>query len=396
MANERSRLSSGTGSRFALALAILVSVSLPVRAGSARDEAVEELLRLHHEQRVAHVLADAALLTSPFAADFVEMSLGRMSTPTADQARARFDSYLNSVHFLEWENTRPPVIRLSPDGKWAEMLVSKRVRALPADPEATPSEVSMTFAWSERWSRTDDGWKLSTIVSTDRPSAGTSDASPADRLQAHRILTRAREALGGLDAVARVATLSFTSECSGPNGEFRTEVASARDGRAKFVQRFADDSGFAAGRDLEGQWVESGGGPADRTPNAVIETVVSGHEMHLLALAPESRFSSPVARPEQSLQGRQVHVVELTDSLGAAVSFYFDPETHLPVGFSPANHTGRGSSDILTTFAGWRRVGEVLLPFSIRIEHGEDLYAYRITEASVAWLNRSAFQPAAE
>lgn len=361
-------------------------------SAAAQDAAVEALLRRHHEQRVAHVLGDARMLTEPFLPGLLEIGRGRVDSPSADAARARFDAYLSSVRFLEWEDVRPPRIRISPGGDWAEMIVEKRVRLIPADTLGPGGGGHSLFAWVERWERTAEGWQLATIASTERSARDTASTALAARVRAYEILRRAREAMGGEAAVARVATLRFAADCVGPGGPFVTEVASARDGRVSFVQRFPTRPDFGAGVSLDGPWQRSGDGRVDSL-GAVLGSVVTAHEMHLLAIGPESRYTAPRALSPRVLDGRDVHVVELSDALGAPVTFFYDAGTGLPAAFSPANHTGRGADSILTRFDGWRRVGDLLLPFAMDIEQGEDRYRYRVTEASAGWLPDPAFRP---
>lgn len=378
-------------------LSLFLTIALASGA-PAQDPAVEALLRLHHAQRVAHVLGDAALLAGMFAEPLVEVADGRVARVTRDAARARFGAYFEAVRFLEWEDLRPPRIRLAPAGGWAEVVVEKRVRTVPADSGGRAE--AARFAWVERWARGGDGWRLATMASTGVATAVDSGRAVLERgaasegeARAYAILRRAREALGGEEAVARVATLRLTAACRGPLGRFVTEVASARDGRVSLVQRFPYQQDFAAGVGLHGSWQRSGAGPTVDSLGAVARSVVTGHELHLLALAPEARFTRPVARAGQSLDGRDVDVVELIDGLGAPVRFYYDAATGRPAGFRLANHTGQGAGTVEARFGDWRTVAGVWLPFAIELGHGTDRYIYEVTDASVAWLTDAWFRP---
>jgi len=377
-------------------LSAALAASVTSAARGVQDDPVEELLRLHHLQRVAHVLGDAHALAETSAPQYVELNRGRVTTRTPEELRERFTSYFSAVRFLEWEDVHPPRIRLSPDGEWAEMIVEKRVRTIPADTTLSARQGQAVFAWLERWVRPESVWRLATIASTDRPLAEDSTASLAARVRAYEILRRARAALGGEEAVARIATLRFVAECEGPRGPFRTTVVSARDGRVAFEQRFPARPRFAAGIALGGAWHRSGDGPIVDSLGAVLGTVVSGHELHLLALAPEARYVAPAARPSERFDGHEAHVVRFRDALGAPVDFLFDPHTGRPLAFRLRNHTGRGAAAVLTRFDDWRQAGDVLLPFAIQITHGEDLYRYRIVEATTDWLTNGAFRPESE
>lgn len=374
--------------------ALVAAASLVPTAAATQDGALEGLLRLHHEQRVAHVLDDADLLSGALAAGFVEVGRGRVTVPSRGTARHRFADYLGGVRFLEWDDVRPPRIRLSPDGAWSEVIVEKRVRSIPTDTTKSRATSSAVFAWVGRWVRTDSTWRLATIASTQRR---IDDEAPvpslAARVRAWEILRRARETLGGEGVVARVGTLRFIAECEGPGGPFVTEVTSARDGRVRLAQRFPNRPDFAAGVGLDGSWRRVGAEEVVDSLGPALGTVVTAHEMHLLAIAPEARYSAPVARPSRRLDGRQVEVVEFVDALGAPVRFFYDATTGLPTGFRPVDHSGPGTARISIRFDDWREVGEVRLPFRIRIDQGGDTFLYRVSEASTDWLSDPAFRP---
>lgn len=363
---------------------------LPAADVRAQETVVDTLLRLHHEARVAHVLHDAGRLTAMFDDSVLNVSRGRLFRTPAGQQEP-FASYLASVRFLEWDNARPPVIRLSPGGAWAEVVIDKRVRLIPADTTTGSGEEHVRYAWLERWRRTPAGWRLATVASTDRPGGDRAAAPLAARVRAYEILARARRALGGDAAVAAVATLRFDADGEGPGGPFRTQVLSAVDGRVRFTQTFPDEPAFAAGVSLAGGWQRVGRGPPTDSLGAVLATVVHGHEMHLAVLAPEARYTAPAAAGRERVNGRDVEVVRFHDALGAPVDFLHDAETGRPAGFRPVNHTGRGAGDLLTWFDDWRRVGEVLLPFAVTITQGSETYRYRIIEASVDWIPDAAF-----
>ncbi len=378
-------------------VAAILAALLLAGGAAADDSAVEVLLRLHHEQRAAHALGDAPRLVGQLAPDFREIAGGRVRSPGLEAVRERFERYFAAVRFLEWEDVRPPRIALSPDGRWAEVVVEKRLRLVPAGPGG--DEVHRRYAWLERWRRSADGWRMASLASTDDGAATDPDPVPlAARVRAEEILRRARRAMGGEAAVAEVAMSRWAAECVGPHGPFRTEVASARDGRVAFVQRFPSRPTFAAGVELGGAWVASGGeaGPSVERSEALpppLASVVAAHEFHLLVLAPESRYRAPAALAAGEVDGRPVDVVELRDAFGAAVRFEFDRESGLPVAFRPVDHGGGGPSEVVVRFADWRPVGDVRLPFAVRITQGDDDFRCTVATASVGWLEDRAFAP---
>jgi hypothetical protein len=124
-----------------------------------------ELLRLHEEQQVAHLSADADLLISMLADGFTNISEGRIDRPDRESNRARFQDYLDSVEFLEWDDISPPVIRISADATMAYVIVHKRVRLLR---EGSDEEEHTVYAWMETYEKQDGAWRLTAVTSTDR------------------------------------------------------------------------------------------------------------------------------------------------------------------------------------------------------------------------------------
>jgi hypothetical protein len=378
--------------RFRLVLLVLAAV-VPHAGASAQDRnaTIDELLQMHHAQRVAHVLRNAGALVGSFDSSFVNVAAGDVARVSPNAALRRFTQYFANVRFLEWDDSTTPRIQVSADGSWAEVVVRKRVRTIPVDTTAMRSVVALEYAWTERWVRRDNGWRLATITSTNAAPTAAASASTtlSDVVRAHDILARARSVLGGDSAIASVATIRFTASCEGPNGAFTTEVASARDGRARFTQQLPTGL-YAAGTSLERSWQLSGGIMSDSLDN-VTGSVVDAHELQMLAVAPESRYRNPVARGSDEVGETSVDAVRFTDRLGAPVDFYFDVATGVPVGFRAVNHTGRGDASILTVFGDWRMVGAVRLPHRATIMHGSAVYQYRMTASSTEWINDRDF-----
>jgi hypothetical protein len=372
-------------------IVVLLLVTLAPAAAEAQSP-LERLLRLRYDGRVAHVLADPDLFNRGFSSDFRDVNRGRISRSTPAERRRRFGEYFRSVRFLEWDDVRPPVVTLSPAGDWAEVIVEKRVRYIPADPLSADRESAVRYAWTERWARMDTSWQLSTVVSTERPEPDSFPAPLAARRTAFDLLRRSRQALGGDSAVQRVPAVRFVAECEGPRGTFRTTIASARDGRVLFDQEFPSRPRSRSAIALARRWQSTGGSVVDSL-DAVAESITRAHEVHLLALSPESRYTAPVARRDTLLDGRLVNVVEFRDALGAPIAFFYDAQSGRPAGFQPLNQAGDDARTIVFRWDDWRKVGDVLLPYSITITQGTDVYRYRVTEATTGWLPDTVFQP---
>jgi hypothetical protein len=171
-----------------------------------------ELLRLHDQQRVAHLREEPGLLVSMLADDFTSVVDGRITHPSRDESRRDLERYFASVSVREWEDVSPPTIAFSRDGSLATVIVQKRVRLVddgssppassdgdtataahptrpagPAGPADTAAGASgivreATLAWQETWRKRDGHWALTTVVSTNEPERAIGAATAAHPL----------------------------------------------------------------------------------------------------------------------------------------------------------------------------------------------------------------------
>lgn len=131
--------------------------------------AMNELLELHKQGRVAHFNRDAKLLVSTFADDFTDIRNGKINKPSRETSLARFQNYLNNSTFIEWDDIAPPVIRVSDDATLAYVLVHKKVRLLAKTENGTEIEETEIFAWIATYRKIKGEWRLTAIVSTNTP-----------------------------------------------------------------------------------------------------------------------------------------------------------------------------------------------------------------------------------
>src|SRR5215207_1912471 len=108
-----------------------------------------ELLRLHDLQRTAHLEKRADLLVASFADSLLNISGGALTLRSPAESRARLQSYFDQATFEEWEDLAPPLIRISPDGHMAYVVVQKSVRLIAADSAGAPRAEHTVFAWLE-------------------------------------------------------------------------------------------------------------------------------------------------------------------------------------------------------------------------------------------------------
>lgn len=129
---------------------------------------VAELLRMHEEQKTAHLTYNAELMVGDSPERPTTVQRGSVVKRTRSEDLARFKAYFGSFKFLEWEDIVPPVIKISKDGTMATKIVQKRVRGISLDKDGKAITEHVVYAWLEVLEKINGKWRLVTIASTEK------------------------------------------------------------------------------------------------------------------------------------------------------------------------------------------------------------------------------------
>ena len=150
-----------------LPLLFFALTACSARPDLAADRA--QLLRMHDLARTHHLEKRADLMVASFADTILNIAHGTVAVGTPAQGRARFQKYFDRVTFQEWDDLAPPIIRISPDGQMAWVVVQKSVRLTAPDSGGVRRAEHTIFAWVELYEKRAGKWTLMVVVSTDRP-----------------------------------------------------------------------------------------------------------------------------------------------------------------------------------------------------------------------------------
>ena len=217
-----------------------------------------------------------------------------------------------------------------------------------------------------------------TLAGCGVPDAGTGggaggapdEAATGSATDARQILQGAARAMGG-EAVANVRTVATRADVQSPGGSFETVLYSARDGRTRMQQT----TGFHAGLSPSGDWIVPSAEEGRRPLPAEIREVVIGHELHMVFIDPESRYTDPVALEPSTFMDRPALPVRVRGEEGRNVLLYYDARDTLPVGIRLETAVGEVEVDV----ADWRTLDGLRLFWSaeFRDRSGSFEYAYR-------------------
>lgn len=325
-------------------------------------------------------------MASLLADTVVEVSDGEVALRTRAEVEARFASYFDEATFLEWSDLDPPVAVVARSGDLATVRVRRRVRAGYADSVGTTRLDHRVFAWTERWERTTDRWRLAAVTSTDRPGradvAGTErtaePAPGAEGRSAEEVLERARalvEVRARLPADS-VRSLALVAEGASPRGSFRTALRSHGDGRISLAQRTTS-----------GELFERAVGPVGGAPDPdPVRAFLQGHALLHLAVDPEAVLGAGRWAGAVRFAGVAADVLTFRDGAGSPLDLLYARDSGHLLGIRVRAPGARGSGPpevILIYLSGWRESDGLRLPRRAAFLEGEDLFLYRLRDVRV-------------
>jgi len=136
-----------------------------------QSAAVDELLRLHYQDRAAHFKRDAGMIFAQFADEYFSVGNGKVSEPDRVAGQKRMQAYFDASTFLEWDDITPPTIRVSDDATMAYVHVHKKVRLVEKDENGKDREDNEVFAWTTTYRKIAGKWKVTSVTSTNTPGA---------------------------------------------------------------------------------------------------------------------------------------------------------------------------------------------------------------------------------
>ena len=148
--------------RVRLLLVLLALATLAFAADPAADKAA--LMKLHTQDRDAHLKGDADLIVAPLAPVVTEVSSGHVSSMKREDAKAKFGEYLKTVKYTAWDDASEPVITISSDGKLAWMIVEIKVEVAPVGNPVDKRNFMNSAI--ETFEKGPDGWHMTAIAAT--------------------------------------------------------------------------------------------------------------------------------------------------------------------------------------------------------------------------------------
>jgi hypothetical protein len=197
-----------------------------------------------------------------------------------------------------------------------------------------------------------------------------------------------RAALGTPQAIAAIESISAFANCTSPHGEYTTEIHSARGGRVRFKQTWANRNPIQVIINSDGAWatdiVTGESDPID----APSVSMVREHEFQMLPLTLAERYHD--AQPAQEIEWNNVSCfqIQARDDMHLPCAHFFRRDDHRWLGMELTNTRHVGNT-IRVVVQEWRTVENVLLPSRVSAidANGEyilDFNDIRLNQASAA------------
>jgi len=150
-------------------IAMMLLVSCSHQIPFDEQQAIADIMKMHHSQRDFHFKKDSISFMKQFSHDFTSVNAGEISFPSKKATQSRYHRYFSSVDFRKWDDIQEPLIRFSDDGTLAYTIAEKLVEIEYTSERGVVVADSTHFAWMTVYRNTADGWKIESVVSTNRP-----------------------------------------------------------------------------------------------------------------------------------------------------------------------------------------------------------------------------------
>jgi len=194
------------------------------------------------------------------------------------------------------------------------------------------------------------------------------------------VFAAATKALGKPDDLAKIKSIRALAECSGPKGEYLTEVVSWRGVRTYFEQKFPADN-LTNKTWIEGKFAWGFDSTQIAVPLSDFSVFVTQmHEFQKLAISFSSLLKEFKWRGEEEFGGRQCFKIESTHAKGGQVYLFFDQEEKRLVGF--VIPVEGDAQDVVNIFKEWQTIDGVTVPSVIQATDQNGIWTLDFTKIS--------------
>jgi hypothetical protein len=184
-------------------------------------------------------------------------------------------------------------------------------------------------------------------------------SSPAE------VIENSLKAIGGSKDLSEIRSIHAVADCTGPNGNYSTEIFSAHDGRMVFRQVRQNGTVYYGQTNGQTFWTKDETTGKFSFADKRAAAVWRGHDFARLAAEVAERFRDFTFAGDEKFADKTALKLRAVDELGNPVEIFFDKGTKLILGLTTQNPFSEQPELVRTVINEWKRVGNVKLPSKV-------------------------------
>lgn len=186
--------------------------------------------------------------------------------------------------------------------------------------------------------------------------------SPLASQSFDEVFSASIKAMGGAKELMKIQSITALAKCTGPRGNYTTEVHSMRGDRLMFKQVSANGEVFLGYVNGELAWTKDQTTAHVSAIDKNYASMLRGHEFQMMAIVLPERYKNPIIEGEEYFAGKQCIKIRTIDQLESPCQIYFDTSSRLLAGLvfvDPRPDT------IRVVFNEWKQINKVMLPSKV-------------------------------
>lgn len=176
------------------------------------------------------------------------------------------------------------------------------------------------------------------------------------------IIENSLQAIGGKKEIAKISSLYAVADCTGPNGNYTTEIYSAKNSRLIFKQVRANGNIYLGQTNGQIFWTKNEKSGDFSLADQKEAAIWRRHDFQRLVMEISERFRDLIFVGEENFAGNTSIKLRGKDELGKTSDLFFDKETKLMSGFTVQNPFNAQPETIRIVFNEWNQIGGLKLP----------------------------------
>lgn len=323
----------------------------------------------------AHFEKNATKFYAPNADTWIDIRNGKVELKEKENSIPPTQSYLDNMEFLELKNSHDPIIEISYDGSMASYVGALHVKG-----RFSGQPVLWIVSWQSVFKKINGDWKIIQTANTDLPQSEMSSV----------ILQQVKTFLGGSEHIDKIETIQTLADCQFEEDKFTTLVFSGKS-QTRFEQSDARGTNILASSPTASFQYLPESEKLKNELDTMFKQFIHGHELHWLALHPQSRFHQPVFKGFLKYDEQDAFQVEFTDDLKRPVTFYYAFENYQPLGFKIYTGTMEQGETVSVYFKNWQKQDGVQVFKEAVFKQGEFVFNYDFTKIEMNTLRDEDF-----